>query len=232
MRERERLALVVGHVNGGDAELALQALQLETKVMPKLRVQVRERLVEEQELRLHHQRARERQALLLAAGQLGRLALGEVVELDGVQHAHHLVADFGARILPGADFERERRVLEHVHVRPDRVRLEHHAEAAAVRSDEHALCRRVDDALVHGDLAHARLLQPRDRAQRRGLAAAARSQQREELAFRDVEVHVLGGLDDLALLVRVLRVKPFDSQHSITPSRRISSRAIARPSPG
>src|SRR4030081_1307084 len=63
MGKRQRLALVVGHVHGRDAQLALQALQLEAHALAQLRVEVGERLVEQQQLRLHHQRPREREAL-------------------------------------------------------------------------------------------------------------------------------------------------------------------------
>src|SRR6266705_4792729 len=44
VRQGERLALVVGHVHGRDAELALQALQLEAHALAQLRVEVGERL--------------------------------------------------------------------------------------------------------------------------------------------------------------------------------------------
>ena len=94
VRERERLALVVGHVDRGDPELALQAFQLEAHQLAQLRVEVGERLIEEQQLRLHDERPREREALLLAARELGRLAVGKLVQLHRRQHAQHLVADF------------------------------------------------------------------------------------------------------------------------------------------
>ena len=139
-RQRQRLALVVGHVDGGEAELALQPLELEAHALAQLGVEIGQRLVEQQELRLHHERARQRQALLLAAGELGRLALGQMVERDRGEHAHHLVADLAAWRSP-AHLQREGDVLEHVHVRPDRVGLEHHAEVALVGRHEHALAR-------------------------------------------------------------------------------------------
>ena len=48
------------------------------------------------------------------------------------------------------------------------------------------------------DAARIRHLEARDHAQRRGLAAARRAQQREELAGRDVERHPVDG-DDAAV---------------------------------
>ncbi len=76
--ERHRLFLVVRHDHERDAELLLQVHQLELRVLAQLLVERAERLVEQQQLRPLHQRARERDALALAAGQLVRLALGEL----------------------------------------------------------------------------------------------------------------------------------------------------------
>src|SRR5882672_10536724 len=63
--ERERLGLVVGHVNRGDADLALQPLEFAAHVVAQLRVEVGKRLVEQQQPRLMHDGARKRDALLL-----------------------------------------------------------------------------------------------------------------------------------------------------------------------
>ena len=65
-----------------DAELALQALQFLAHAHAQKRVERRQRLVEQQHLRLGDQRARQRDALLLAAGELRRQALGELLHLD------------------------------------------------------------------------------------------------------------------------------------------------------
>ena len=74
-------------------ELALQPLELGAHAVAQLGVEVGQRLVEQQELRLHHQRARQREPLLLAAGELGGVAVDQVIERDRAEHAHHLVAD-------------------------------------------------------------------------------------------------------------------------------------------
>ena len=52
-----------------------------------------------------------------------------------------------------------------------------------------------------------------DRAQRRGLAAAARSEQREQAAFLDCEGDVLRRADDLAAVVRVFGEQSVNGQH-------------------
>src|SRR5207245_1978828 len=69
---RHRLDLVVGDVHRGDRELPLDAGDLGTHLHAQLRVEVRERLVHEEDLRLAHDRAPHRDALALTAGQLAR----------------------------------------------------------------------------------------------------------------------------------------------------------------
>ncbi len=70
--QRQRLGLVVGDIDEGDAGAALQALQLDAHLLAQLGVEIGQRLVEQEDFRLDHEAARERHALLLAAGQLVR----------------------------------------------------------------------------------------------------------------------------------------------------------------
>ncbi len=76
----------MGHVDEGDADLALDALELELHHVAQLEVEGAERFVEQQRTRVVDQRPGQRDALLLAAGQLGRLALGEVGQPDDLEH--------------------------------------------------------------------------------------------------------------------------------------------------
>ena len=85
--DAHRLVLIVGHQDGGEAELALQPLDLDLHVEPEVAVERGERLVEQQDRGLDGQRAGERHPLLLAARQLARQALAEAAELDDVEEA-------------------------------------------------------------------------------------------------------------------------------------------------
>ena len=76
------------------------------------------------------QRPPQRDALLLAAGQKRRGPVVQPLQPEALQHRHDLVADLRRRQAPAA--QREGDVLEHVHVRPDGVGLEHHAHAPLV----------------------------------------------------------------------------------------------------
>ena len=71
--ERERLLLVVGHEQGRRADADLDAPDLLAQLAADLGVERRERFVEQEDLGLDRQRASQRDALLLAAGELVRV---------------------------------------------------------------------------------------------------------------------------------------------------------------
>ena len=90
-----------------------------------------------------------------------------------------------------AVFKAEGDVLAHGHVRPQSVRLENQVEVALARGSEVSLGSVYDLLAVHEDGAVLRLLQTGYNAQRGGLAAAGRTEQRHEVAVLDGEVNVL-----------------------------------------
>ena len=79
------------HIDRGDANLALQALELAAHLVAQLRIEVRERLVEEKQSRLVHDRARERHPLLLAAGQPCRRTLLKTIQIDNRKRPPHAI---------------------------------------------------------------------------------------------------------------------------------------------
>ena len=111
----------MGHVHERDADLGLDPLELDLHLPAQLEVERAQRLVEQQHLRAVDQRAGERDALLLAAGELRRAALAEAAELDELEHVVDLLLD----VLDAAATQPERDVLEDVEVREQRVALEH-----------------------------------------------------------------------------------------------------------
>src|SRR5919197_1494757 len=68
------LFLIVGDVKERDPDLALDSLQLELHVLAELEIKSAQRLVQQQDLRPIHQRAGQRNPLLLATGELRRLS--------------------------------------------------------------------------------------------------------------------------------------------------------------
>ncbi len=79
---RERLDLVVRHVDRRHAEVVLELGDLGARLDAQLRVEVRERLVHQEGLRVAHDRAAHGDALALAARERARLAVEQRLEVE------------------------------------------------------------------------------------------------------------------------------------------------------
>ena len=98
----------------------------------ELGVEVGEWLVHQEHGRLPDDRATERDALALAAGQLLWLAIEELAELDRLRGLVDPTLDL--RLGDLAQLQPEREVLADGHVRVERVALEDHRDVAILRA--------------------------------------------------------------------------------------------------
>ncbi len=159
----------MGDVDRSDAEPLLQRAKLVARLVAKPRVQIGQRLVEQKDARLEDQGPGDSDPLLLAARERGSRTIGEGVHFHEAQCPMNPVAHLGCRSTP--DTQGIGYVLEDRHVRPDRVGLEHHAEIAPFRRHEDATLRVADYVSSDQDTSAGVLLESRDHAQRRCLAA-------------------------------------------------------------
>ena len=189
--QRHGLDLVMGHVDHGRAQLAMQARQLQAHLHAQGRIEVGQRLVEQEDRGPAHDGAADGHALALAAGELARPALQQRTDLQDLRDLADALAHLGAG-QPG-HLQREAHVLLDGHVRVQRIALEHHRHAALRRIERgHA-------APADADIAVVDVLEPRDHAQQRRLAAAGRADEHGELAIGDVQVDALEHLDAAAV---------------------------------
>ena len=158
--ERHRLRLVVGDVDGRDAEPRLQLGDVGAHLHAQLGVEVGERLVHQEDLGLADDRAPHRHALALAAGELARLALEQRRQLELLGDLAHALLALGLR--HPRHPQREADVGGDREVRVERVVLEHHRDVAALRR-------------VVADVALADVDPRRRRPPRARRASAARS---------------------------------------------------------
>src|SRR5207245_7142002 len=86
VRDDHRLPLVVSDVEGRDGEGRVKSTNLEAHFFAKVCIEVAQRLVEEENLRLNHQRPGHRDPLLLATREFPRIARLVAAELDDPQH--------------------------------------------------------------------------------------------------------------------------------------------------
>ena len=96
VRQGHGLDLVVGDIDHGGAELPVQLGDFEPRADPERGIEVRQRLVEEEEARLAHDGPADGDALALPTGQFGGAALEQRVEL---QQARGLGDTRGDRLL-------------------------------------------------------------------------------------------------------------------------------------
>ncbi|KGD37777.1 hypothetical protein DO70_6442 [Burkholderia pseudomallei] len=204
----------------------MQELDLGAHLDAQLRVEVRQRLVEQEQRRVARERAAHRDALPLAARELARLALEQVLDL---QHRGDAIDDLLLLVLRHlADVQPERDVLAHRHRRIERVRLEHHRDVAILRRQI------VDDLIADPDLALRHGLEARDHVEQRRLPAARAADENQELTVLDVDVDALQ--DGHAVRVGLVHVTDGKACHAVNPlshcgaraPRRVSYRCAAR----
>ena len=206
----------MGDDDEGQVEGALQRHQLELRVAAQFLVERRHRLVEQENARTLDERARQRDALALAAGQFMRLAAAQAFKPDHRQHVGNAGGDFAPA--QAVLFQTEGNVGFDGKMREERVTLKHHVDRPPIRRH-----RRKIDA-VEQDVADIRPLEARDQPQQRGLAAARRAEQSEEFAFINVERKLIDHGLTAEALGQCLDAQQ-RTQTGIGPRRKISFRA-------
>ena len=91
--QSHRLGLVVGDVDRGRLELLLDPRDLGSHLHAQLGVEVRQRLVHQEHLGVADDRAPHRDALALAAGQVGGLAVEMLLEVEDLRGLGDLAVD-------------------------------------------------------------------------------------------------------------------------------------------
>ena len=208
VRQRHRLDLVVRDVDRGRGHALAQALDLGAHLHAQLGIEVGKRLVEQEHLGIAHDGAAHGDALALAARELARHARDVGLDVEDARRLVDAAADLLA--VDAAVAQRERHVLEHRHVRVERVVLEHHGDVPVLGIEL------VDDTAIDGDLAGGDVLQPGDHAQQRALAAARGADEDDELAVGDFEVDAMHDLD---LAERLFHAAKAEARHVFVPPR-------------
>ena len=127
---RHRLVLIVGDVEDGDAEPAVEALDFQLHLVAQLPVERAERLVHQDDRGRIHHTARQRDPLLLAAGKLARQPARHLRQLHDVKSARDRGGDVGGPHPPHP--QRKRDVFENRQMREQRIVLKNDADVALV----------------------------------------------------------------------------------------------------
>jgi hypothetical protein len=120
--------------------------------------------------------ARDRYALLLAAGQLRGPMTTPCSESDPLEHRLHL----GPLRSPPGEAERQRDILPHGQGRQEVESLEHEADPLASQPRERHLTKPAKVLAVEDDRAGGQPIQPGGKVQQRALARPGRAHDRRE----------------------------------------------------
>src|SRR6185437_2141273 len=166
----------------GDAQAALQQLELVLDTLAQIRIERTERLVKQQNVGLDHESAGERNALLLPARQTIRLEIADLGQPQLVEHALDPGVALGSGHL--LHLEPEANVAAQGHMREQRVVLKDHRRGPT-------LGRHIVDALAADeDVAGYDRFEAGDHPERRCLPAARWSEKGYEFALRHLKVEV------------------------------------------
>ncbi len=165
-----------------------------------LGIQGRGRFVEQHQGRLHGERPGDRHPLLLAARQEIGEGVGLVAQVHALEQPARDLPRLGGALaedFPGP----ERDVLQRREMRKQVERLEHHADVTPQVAQGRTPPRHL--GALEADAAAIGRLQPIDAAQQRALARAAGAANRDDVAGRDRQAHVLQHLQGAEALVEV-----------------------------
>ena len=190
---RHSFHLIVRHVNHSRLQALVQANQLGPRLHAQLGVQVGQWLVHQEHSGVAHDGPSDRHALPLPAGKRARLPLQQLADIQHVGGLGHPPLNLGLGRL--AQLQAKRQVVVDAHVGIQGVALKHHGNVAVL--GRHVIHQAVADVNV----AASELLEPRDHAQRRGLAAARRPHEHEKFPILDLNRHVIDG-DNIAKAFR------------------------------
>ena len=204
-------AQVVRDEDIGQAQVALQVHQQVDDLRLHRHVQRRHRLVADDQRQFQRQRARDHDALALAAGELVRIALGGVgPQADAGQQLGHAFADGGAAVAEIA--QRFADDVAHAHARV-------HRRERILEDELHAPAHGAQLLAVHRgqvlafeqDAALGRISQPDQALAGGGLAAAGFTDQAQGLAARHRQRDAIDRAQDASAVDRIVFFRPLAS---------------------
>ncbi len=198
--------LVVGDVDHRCGQSLVQAHQFQPHIDAQCCIEIGKRFVEQEDLRIAHDRPADGDTLPLAARQILRSAVEQMRQFEDMGGVLDLPLALGQ--WDAGNSECKAHVFGNRHMRIERVGLKHHRQAALRRIDV------VGPRAVDHQIAAVDFLQAGDHAQKRGLAAAGRADEDDEFAVVHIKVDAL---DDFKGAVGLTGVAECEISHCWPP---------------
>src|SRR5438128_1304408 len=142
-------------------------------------VEIAQRFVQEEGVRLANERSSNRDTLTLSSAQLAWLLSQQIADFQHRRGLMNAPIDFRRRHLFQTEIEGEVLIARHVWV--ERVRLKYHRHVALARGYG------FDGYAVHANPARGRSIETGDQPKQCGLSATGRSNDRQNLAIADFQ---------------------------------------------
>ena len=212
------------HAEHGEPRRAREPLQQPHDVLGRFRIEARDRLVGQQHARTLRQRARDGDALLLAAGERAGALLGEIRETDlgemiarRFEFATRQAAERGLQSRMPA--ERAGRHIGQHAAAADQARVLRNHRELKPRPPQLLAFERAEIGIAEPDFAGTRPQDPGDAVQQRRLAAAIAAENHDKLARLDSQIEAV----QHEPAVRIAQRKAADTQHrSVLPMPQLS----------
>jgi hypothetical protein len=155
---------------------------LNTHLNTEFRVEVGQRLVHEEYLRVTYDSTAESNTLTLTTGESLRLSVEEVLDLEDLSSFLNTALDLITSYL--TELKTESHVIEYCHVRIQSVVLENHRDITVLRENV------IDETIVDVDLTLGDIFETSDHTKGGGLTATGRSYQDDEFLIGNLETEV------------------------------------------
>ena len=129
--QRHRLDLVMRHIDSGDAKLFMKARDFQPHIHPQRGVEIRQRLIKQEPFRFANDGAADGDTLALTARKLLWQPVEKRLEAQDFRHLLNAAVDLG--LADTCRLQREPDIGRHIHMRVQRVGLEHHRQATLGR---------------------------------------------------------------------------------------------------
>ncbi len=190
--------LVMRHIDRGRADALMHGLDLAAHLHAQLGVEVGERLVEEEDLRIAHQGSADGNTLALTAGELARVAIQQLLQSKNAGGLVYLRLRHGGIDL--LELQGKAHILGDCHMRIECVVLKDHGDIAVTG-------RQVADlARADMDFAVAQLFEACDHAKQGGFAAAGWTDQHDEFSVTNIDIDTVDDIDRAEALLDILDI--------------------------
>jgi len=171
--------LVVGNIDEGGLEFLMQTGQVGSHLGTQLSIQVGQRLVQKEDLRITDDGTAQSNTLSLTTGQSGRLSLKQMRNAEDLSGSGNTVLDLSLGHM--TDLQTESHIIKNSHVRIQSVVLEHHGNVTILGRNV------IDQTVINIKFTVGNFFQTGDHTQSGGLTAAGRTDQNDKFLIFDIE---------------------------------------------